>query len=296
MLTCTTRSAGTSTPARAIGSRVRRKKPPTGGVSRITSFTTASRRGARRASKAVPASPSAGGQGKVSSSSCSQASSAGCCSRVSSRQLKRGGGGFVAGEQQQQQLLRHVVVAQGETGFIQATGQQIEAAGGEGRSGGSGGLGLLEHGAQASQQTLAGLTGTGEGAAGQGEREGEETLAPGFEIHEQGIAIDGIEPQHRAGDHAEGKAPQLGHQGHGRCDAEQLLAEPIDQRHDRRAVSLQSSGGEQLAHHPTTGLVIGTVAVGQRQGPQQLPHTVRPPALNCIALGEQVADRLRRRE
>jgi len=38
--------------------------------------------------------------------------------------------------------------------------------------------------------------------------------------------------------------------------------------------------------------VVGTVAVRQRQGPQQLAHTVWPPALDRIALGKQVADRL----
>ena len=127
-----------------------------------------------------------------------------------------GGGGFVAGKQQQQKLLRHVVVAQGQTGFIQAAGQQIKAAGGEGCSRCHGGLRLLEHSAQAPEQTLAGLAGTGVGAAGQGEWQGEETLAPGFEIHEQGIAIHGVKAQHRAGNHAEGKTPQFGHQGHRR--------------------------------------------------------------------------------
>jgi len=38
--------------------------------------------------------------------------------------------------------------------------------------------------------------------------------------------------------------------------------------------------------------VVGTIAVRQRQGPQQLAHTVWPPALDFISLGEQVADRL----
>ena len=38
--------------------------------------------------------------------------------------------------------------------------------------------------------------------------------------------------------------------------------------------------------------MVDAVAVRQRQGPQQLPHTVGPPALNRIALGKQVADRL----
>ncbi len=38
--------------------------------------------------------------------------------------------------------------------------------------------------------------------------------------------------------------------------------------------------------------MVGAVAVRQRQGPQQLTHTVGPPALDRIALGEQVANRL----
>jgi len=38
--------------------------------------------------------------------------------------------------------------------------------------------------------------------------------------------------------------------------------------------------------------VVGIIAVRQRQGPQQLTHTVGPPAQYRIALGEQVADRL----
>ena len=38
--------------------------------------------------------------------------------------------------------------------------------------------------------------------------------------------------------------------------------------------------------------MISSVAVGQRQRPQQLPHTVGPPALDRLPLGEQVADRL----
>ena len=37
--------------------------------------------------------------------------------------------------------------------------------------------------------------------------------------------------------------------------------------------------------------MIGTVAVCQGLGPQQLAHTVWPPALNGIALGKQVVDR-----
>ncbi len=139
---------------------------------------------------------------------------------------------------------------------------------------------------------MAGLAGTGEGAAGQREWKREESLAPGFEIHEQGLAIDGVKPQHRGRNHAEGKTPQLWHEGHGSLRGDQLLAELVDQRHDGWAVALEGSGGEQLTHHTTAGLVIGTMAVRQRQGPQQLSHTVWPPALDRIALGEQVADRL----
>ena len=149
-------------------------------------------------------------------------------------------GGFVAGkQQQQQQLLRHVVVAQREAGFIKAASQQIKTSGGKGRSGRSGGLCLLEHGNQASQQAFAGLKGSGVGAARQSKGYGEKALAPGFKIHEQDVAIDGIKPQHRAGDHAEGKASQLWNQGQWRCAVEQLLVEVIDQLHDCRAVALQ---------------------------------------------------------
>jgi hypothetical protein len=46
MLNCTTRFGGTKTPAKAIASLLIRKKPPTGGVSRITSLITASSLGA----------------------------------------------------------------------------------------------------------------------------------------------------------------------------------------------------------------------------------------------------------
>ena len=91
-------------------------------------------------------------------------------------------GGFVAGEKQQEQLLGYVVVTQGQTGFIQATSQQIEPASCQGCSGCRGALGLLEHGTQTAQQALAGLKSSRVGAARQGKGQGEETPAPGFEI------------------------------------------------------------------------------------------------------------------
>jgi len=54
---------------------------------------------------------------------------------------------FRSREQQQQQLLGHIVIRQGEAGFIEATGQQVKPAGIEGPACGSGSLGLFEHGA-----------------------------------------------------------------------------------------------------------------------------------------------------
>jgi hypothetical protein len=61
-------------------------------------------------------------------------------------------------------------------------------------------------------------------------------------------------------------------------------------------------GQEQAAQGGCGGFVAGeqhqqelfchVVVARQRQGPQQLSHTVGPPALDRIALGEQVADRL----
>jgi hypothetical protein len=202
-----------------------------------------------------------------------------------------GGGGLVAGEQQQQELLHHVGIGKGETGLIQPAGQQIEAAGRQGRSGGGRRLGPLEHRRQPLQQAPARTQGTGVGAAGQGEREREQAAGPGFEVDEQGIPVGALKAQHRGGDHLEGKAPQpRGERGRSTVGA-QLLAELVHQRHDPRAIALQGHGGEQLAHHPAAGLVIGAVAVGERQRPQQHAHALGPPALHRLGLGEQISHR-----
>jgi hypothetical protein len=61
---------------------------------------------------------------------------------------------------------------------------------------------LFDDRAQAPGQPLAGLAGNATG-------DGKQSQSPGFEVQEQGIAFDRIQPQHRACNHAEGTPPQL---------------------------------------------------------------------------------------
>jgi len=195
------------------------------------------------------------------------------------------------GKKKQHNSCSHGRHRQGVAGFIEATqASRSRPPAADGSTKLQRHFGLLEHTAPRRRTGADGLKGFGVGAPARANGHGRNRpWHTGLEIAETGHRDQRDSSPHRAGDHAEGKAPHAwAPSASGRFFAEKLVVEVID--HARLpAVAIERQTRANSCPHPAAGLVIGRPLRLAATGGSAAP-LVWPPAFEAIAAGEQALD------